>query len=166
MENLLGTPPPPPPPDVPVLDESKTISAATMRERMEQHRKDPSCSPCHMVMDPIGFGLESYDAVGAWRTHEGKARIDTSGALPDGKSFNGAKDLKEILKGQSDKFIRNVTEKLLTYALGRGLERHDEPTVHQIATRVSANGYRFSTLVMEIVKSKPFQMRSVEVARQ
>lgn len=166
MENLLGTPPPPPPPDVPVLDESKTISAATMRERMEQHRKDPSCSPCHMVMDPIGFGLESYDAVGAWRTHEGKARIDTSGALPDGKSFNGAKDLKEILKGQSDKFIRNVTEKLLTYALGRGLERHDEPTVQQIATRVSANGYRFSTLVMEIVKSKPFQMRSVEVARQ
>jgi hypothetical protein len=166
MENLLGTPPPPPPPDVPVLDESKTISAATMRERMEQHRKDPSCSPCHMVMDPIGFGLESYDAVGKWRTHEGKAQIDASGVLPDGKSFNGAQDLKQILKGESGKFIRNVTEKLLTYALGRGLERHDGPTVDQISARVTSDRYRFSTLVMEIVKSKPFQMRTVEVAKQ
>jgi hypothetical protein len=166
MENLLGTPPPPPPPDVPVLDESKTISAATMRERMEQHRKDPSCSPCHMVMDPIGFGLESYDAVGKWRTHEGKAQIDASGVLPDGKSFNGAQDLKQILKGESGKFIRNVTEKLLTYALGRGLERHDGPTVDQISARVTSDGYRFSTLVMEIVKSQPFQMRTVEVAKQ
>jgi hypothetical protein len=118
-----------------------------------------------MVMDPIGFGLESYDAVGKWRTHEGNARIDTSGVLPDGKSFNGAQDLKQILKGESDKFIRNVTEKLLTYALGRGLERHDGPTVDQISARVTSDGYRFSTLVMEIVKSKPFQMRSVEGAK-
>src|SRR5438270_12167728 len=100
-----------------------------MRERLEQHRKDPSCSPCHNLMDPIGLGLETYDAVGAYRTMDGKVAIDTAGKLPDGGSFSGAEDLKQILKAKSGAFTHNVTEKLLTYALGRGLERPDEPVV-------------------------------------
>lgn len=160
LENLLGAAPPPPPPNVPVLDESKLGATVSLRERLEQHRKDPSCSPCHNQMDPIGFGLESYDAVGAWRTHDGKVAIDTSGTLPDGKSFQGAKDLKQILRAQSEAFTHNLTEKLLTFALGRGLESYDRTTVDQIVRQTSNSGYRFSTLVLEIVNSKPFQMRS------
>lgn len=160
LENLLGTPPPPPPPNVPPLDESKAAETMTLRERLKQHRQDPSCSPCHNLMDPIGFGLESYDAVGAWRTHDGEALIDTSGVLPDGKSFQGAKDLKQVLKSQSGAFTRNVSEKLLTYALGRGLERYDQPTVDNIVAQVEANNNRFSALVMEVVQSAPFQLRT------
>ena len=166
LENLLGTPPPPPPPNVPALDESKAAEVKTLRERLQQHRQDPSCSPCHNLMDPIGFGLESYDAVGAWRTHDGDARIDTSGVLPDGKSFQGAKDLKEVLKGQSEAFTRNVSEKMLTYALGRGLERYDQPTVDEIVADVQAQDYKFSALVMEVVQSAPFQMRTRAGAEQ
>ncbi len=162
LENLLGTPPPPPPPNVPPLDESKAAESMTLRERLARHRQDPSCSPCHNLMDPIGFGLESYDAVGAWRTHDGGALIDTSGVLPDGKSFQGAKDLKQLLKGQSGTFTRNVTQKMLTYALGRGLERYDQPTVDHIVAQVEANDYKFSALVMEVAKSAPFRMRSAE----
>jgi hypothetical protein len=166
LENLLGTPPPPPPADVPVLDETAVGTTVSLREKLEQHRRDPNCSACHDLMDPIGFGLESYDAVGAWRTHEGKFPIDTSGTLPDGKSFRGVKDLKQILRGQADAFTRNLTEKLLTYALGRGLERYDRATVEHISRQVAASNYRFSTLVLEIVNSKPFQMRSAEGGQQ
>jgi hypothetical protein len=165
LENLLGTPPPPPPPDVPSLNEANIGSEVSLRQRLEQHRKDPSCSPCHNAMDPIGFGLETYDAVGAWRTHDGKFPIESAGTLPGGKSFSGAKELKEILKGRSDAFVRNVTEKMLTYSLGRGLERYDRSTVDGISKQVAASDYRFSALVMEVVKSKPFQMRSAEVAK-
>jgi hypothetical protein len=117
-------------------------------------------------MDPIGFGLEGYDAVGAWRTHDGKVAIDTSGTLPDGRSFRGAEDLKVLLKAQSDAFTRNLTEKLLTFALGRGLERYDRPVVDGIRQQVAANNYKFSTLVFEIAKSKPFQMRSGDWVKQ
>jgi hypothetical protein len=157
LENLLGAPPPPPPPDAPVLDESKVAATASMRERLEQHRKDPSCAPCHVLMDPIGFGLESYDAVGAWRTHDGQAKIDTSGTLPDGKSFQGAKDLKKILREKSDAFTRNLTEKLLTFALGRGLEPYDRPAVQAISAKVRESDYRFSSLIMGIAESPAFQ---------
>ena len=160
LENLMGTAPPPPPPEVPVLDESKLSTTISMRERLEQHRKDPSCSPCHNAMDPIGFGLERYDAVGAYRTHEGKLPIDSSGTLPDGKSFQGARDLKTILKGQSATFTQNLTTKLMTFALGRGLERYDRAAVSQISAEAAQNNYKFSTLVLGIVNSKPFQMRS------
>jgi len=166
LENLLGAAPPPPPPDVPVLDDSKIGAAVSMRERLEQHRKDPSCSPCHNMMDPIGLGLENYDAVGVWRTFDGKMAIDTSGTMPDGKSFKGVKDLKQILKSQSGAFTRHLTENLLMFALGRGIERYDEPVVAHISEQVAANGYRFSALVMEIVNSKPFQMRSGEGVKQ
>lgn len=162
LENLLGAAPPPPPPNVPVLNEANLGKTVSMRERMEQHRKDPSCAVCHNQMDPIGFGLESYDAVGAWRDKDGDVPIDTSGVLPDGKSFQGAKDLKQILRGQSAAFTRNLTEKMLTFALGRGLEPFDRRAVEEIVRKVEQNNYRFSTLVLQIVNSKPFQMRSGE----
>ncbi len=162
LENLLGAAPPPPPPDVPVLNEANLGKTVSMRERMEQHRKDPSCSVCHNQMDPIGFGLESYDAVGAWREKEGDVPIDTSGVLPDGKSFQGAKDLKQILRGQSAAFTRNLTEKMLTFALGRGLESFDRRAVEEIVRKMEKNNFRFSTLVMEVIHSKPFQMRTGE----
>ena len=165
MENLLGTPPPPPPDDVPSLNESNIGTEVSLRERLEQHRRDPSCSPCHMLMDPLGFGLENYDAVGAWRTHDGKFPIETAGTLPGGQTFEGSKGLKDILKTKSDAFVNNVTEKLLTYSLGRGLERFDRPTIEAITRQVKASDYRFSALVMEVVKSKPFQMQTVEGAR-
>ena len=137
-----------------------------MRARMEQHRKDPSCAACHKLMDPIGFGLEGYDAIGAWRTMDGMFPIDTSGTLPDGTTFRGAKDLKQILRGQSDTFTRNLAGKLLTFALGRGLERYDRGAVDQICTKVAASNYKFSALVLEIVNSKPFQMRSADGGNQ
>jgi hypothetical protein len=165
LENLLGTPPPPPPDDVPSLNETNIGVEVSLRERLEQHRRDPSCAPCHVLMDPLGFGLENYDAVGAWRTHDGKFPIETAGTLPGGQTFSGSKGLKEILRGKSDAFVHNVTEKLLTYSLGRGLERFDRPTVEAISRQVAANNYKFSALVMEVVKSKPFQMQSVEVAK-
>ena len=142
------------------IDESKLAASMSMRERLEQHRKDPSCAPCHNAMDPIGFGLERYDAVGAYRTHEGKLPIDSSGTMPDGNSFQGVKELKGILKGQSVTFTHNLSEKLLTFALGRGLERYDRAAVEQIRQQAARNDYRFSSLVIGIVNSKPFQMRS------
>jgi hypothetical protein len=162
LENLLGSAPPPPPPNVPVLNETNLGKTVSMRERMEQHRKDPSCSVCHNQLDPIGFGLESYDAVGAWRDKDGEVPIDTSGVLPDGKSFKGVQDLKEILRGRSEAFTHNLTEKMLTFALGRGLEPYDRRVVDDIVRKMEQNNYRFSTLVFEIVHSKPFGMRSVE----
>ena len=160
MENLLGTPPPPPPDNVPALNESNLGTEVSLRQRLEQHRRDPSCSPCHVVMDPIGFGLENYDAVGAWRAMDGKFPIEPSGTLPGGQTFSGSRELKAILKGQSDQFVRNVTEKLLTYSLGRGLERFDRPTVDAVSRRVAASGYKFSALVLEVVKSTPFRMKT------
>jgi hypothetical protein len=163
MENLLGTPPPPPPDNVPSLNESNVGTEVSLRQRLEQHRRDPSCSPCHNAMDPIGFGLENYDAVGAWRTMDGNFAIESSGTLPDGRTFSGSRELKAILKGQSDQFVSNVTEKLLTYSLGRGLERFDRPTVDAISRQVAANNYRFSSLVLEVVKSTPFRMKTLDV---
>src|SRR5262249_39627698 len=132
---------------------------APLRVRLEQHRADSSCAVCHNQMDPIGFGLENYDAAGAWRDREGKFPVDSSGKLPGGASFSGPKELKQVLKSQAPLFARNITEKMLTYALGRGLEGSDRPAVDQISQRLAADGYRFSTLVIEIVKSSAFQMR-------
>jgi uncharacterized protein DUF1588/uncharacterized protein DUF1585 len=165
LENLLGTPPPPPPPDVPAFKDSDIGTDVSMRERLAEHRKNSSCSPCHNLMDPIGFGLENYDAVGAWRAHDGKFPVETTGALPGGATFTGSKGLKGILKEQSETFAHNVTEKLLTYSLGRGLEQFDAPTVDGIVKNIAASNYKFSALVMEVVRSAPFQMRSADVAR-
>ena len=159
LENLLDSPPPPPPPDVPNLDEASIGTAASMREQLESHRKDPICASCHRRMDPLGFGLENFDAVGAWRTVDGKFPIDASGALPDGRKFTGPVELRTILEGNRDAFAKCLATKLLTYALGRGLERYDTKTVKLIVSRLPAKDYRFSALVLEIVKSLPFQSR-------
>ena len=159
LENILNAPPPPAPPGVPTLDESKTGTAMTLRQQMEQHRTNPTCAACHARLDPLGFGLENFDAIGGWRTMDGKFPIDSSGVLPDGRSFKGVGELKTILKADRDAFTEGVTDKLLTYALGRGLERYDRPTVRQIAKRVATKEYKFSSLVMEIVNSLPFQYR-------
>lgn len=159
LDNILNSPPPPPPPDVPNLDEAKIGSSMTLRKQLEEHRKNATCAACHSRMDPLGFGLENFNAIGQWRVQDGKFPVDSSGTLPDGRSFNGPQALKDILKGDRDAFTRGLTEKLLTYALGRGPERYDRPVIKKIATRVAANDYRFSSLALEIVDSLPFQYR-------
>jgi len=126
---------------------------------LEQHRKNSTCASCHARMDPLGFGLENFDAIGAWRNEDGKFPIDASGMLPDGRSFKGPQGLKSILKTDRAAFAEGLTEKLLTYALGRGLERYDRLAVRKITSRLAAEDYRFSTLVLEIINSLPFQMR-------
>ncbi|MGI8992393.1 MAG: DUF1592 domain-containing protein [Bryobacteraceae bacterium] len=159
LENLLNAPVPPPPPNVPALDEASVGASMSLRQQMEKHRANPVCSSCHSRMDPLGFGLENFDAIGHWRARDGKFPIDASGVLPDGKAFNGPDELKAILKGDRGAFADCLTEKLLTYALGRGLEHYDKPALKTISSHLAQNDYRFSTLVLEIVKSLPFQMR-------
>ncbi len=159
LDNLFNAPPPAPPPDVPNLDEKAIGTAASMRKQLEAHRKDPTCASCHRRMDPLGFGLENFDAVGAWRTTDGKFPIDATGFLPDGDEFNGPDELRAVLTKQPEAFARCLTSKLLTYALGRGLERYDTRTVNLIAGRLPAHDYKFSALVLEIVNSLPFQSR-------
>ncbi len=160
LEQILGTPPPPPPPDVPELEEDKAASTATtLRELLEQHREDPACANCHAKMDPIGFALENYNAIGAFRKKDGGLEIDTTAELPDGTTLDGIADLKQILKDRKQEFVRCLTEKLLIYALGRGLEYYDRPTVDRIVAQLEAEGYRSSVLITEIVKSDPFRLR-------
>ncbi len=159
LENLLNAPPPPPPPNVPRLDESKAGLAASIRQQMEEHRANPMCASCHTKMDPLGFAFENYSAIGQWRSKDGPFEIDATGKLPDGRSFQGAPGLETLFRQQPNAFAECVTDKLLTYALGRGLERYDRPTVKNIVKRISADDYRFSSLVMEIVNSLPFEMR-------
>ncbi len=159
LENLLNAPPPPPPPAVPSLEESTAGKNLSLRRQMEEHRKNPACASCHSRMDPLGFGLENFNAVGAWRTQDGDFAIDPSGELPSGKRFQGPAELKALLQEDRNAFVRGMTEKLLTYGLGRGLERYDKPVVAAIAAKIPARNYRFSALVLEIVNSLPFQMR-------
>jgi mono/diheme cytochrome c family protein len=159
LENILNAPPPPPPPDVPKLDESKVGTAGSLRQQLEEHRKNPICASCHNRLDPLGFGLEKFDAIGAWRTQDGKFPIDDTGTLPDGRTFHGPAELRTILLADRDRFAQGLTEKLLTYGLGRGLERYDKPVVKKIASAVATQNYRFSSLVLEIVQSLPFQKR-------
>ena len=158
LANVLGAPPPPPPPDVPNLDEGKIGTSMSLREQLEQHRKNPTCASCHSRMDPLGFGLENFDAVGAWRTMDGKFTIDASGTLPDGTTFKGPRELEAIVKSKPEAFAECLARKLMIYGLGRGLEPYDDPAVKKIVTNVVADNYRFSTLILEIVKSLPFQM--------
>ena len=165
LEQILGTPPPPPPPDVPELEEAEnTLNADTLRKRMELHRKNPSCANCHAKMDPIGFALENYDAIGAYRTQDEGREIDASGEFSDGTKFAGSEDLKTIISQKKGLFIRCLSEKMLTYALGRGLSYRDRPAVEKIANVLQNNDYKFSVLVKEIVKSKPFGMRRGYIA--
>jgi hypothetical protein len=159
LENILNTPPPDPPPGVPPLEQAKGGAPASVREQLEEHRKNPTCAACHRRMDPLGFGLENYNAVGAWRTDDGKFPVDSTGTLPDGRTFSTPEELKRILRADREYFVRALASKLMTYALGRGLERSDRQTVRVIADRVAAADYKFSSLVLEIVRSPQFQMR-------
>jgi hypothetical protein len=158
LENILGTHPPDPPPNVPPLKPNPTAGAQTMRQRMEEHRANPACSSCHKMMDPIGFALENFDGTGKWRTREGGQNLDASGQLVDGSRIDGVVSLRQALLQYSPQFERTITEKLLTYALGRGVEYGDMPAVRSIVREAGNADYRFPALVLEIVKSMPFQM--------
>ncbi|MBI2823799.1 MAG: DUF1592 domain-containing protein [Planctomycetia bacterium] len=157
MEQILGTPPPPPPPGVQELEQGKL--EGTLRQKMEQHRANPNCAVCHNRMDPLGFAFENFDAIGAWRDREGEQTIDAGGTLPGGQTFAGATQLRAILKAAPEPFARNLVRKMLTYALGRGLESYDNEAVNEITSQLAAHDYKFSTLVVAVVKSEPFRMR-------
>lgn len=163
LENVLGTPPPPPPPNVPALAETESISgkSLSMRERMVKHRANPVCASCHSLMDPLGFALENFDAVGRWRSRgEGGSAIDASGTMPNGTKFNGVVELRPLLTKSSEQFVTVMTEKLLIYALGRGIEFSDAPAIRQIVRGAATSNYKFGALVVGLAKSVPFQMRS------
>jgi hypothetical protein len=161
LENILGTPPPPPPPNIPDLVESgEDGKALSMREAMERHRANPVCASCHKVMDPLGFALENFDGIGSWRTTDAGAPIDSSGVLPDGTPFEGPAELQAVLlSSKREEFVTTVTERLLIYALGRGVEHYDAPAIRGIIREAAANDYRWSSLISGVVKSTPFQMR-------
>jgi len=161
LNNILGTPPPDPPPNVPALNDQRTqAKRPTLRERMEQHRDNPACSSCHTMIDPTGFALENFDAIGRWREVDASFnRIDASGILPDGRSFDGVAEMRARLTEHPDQFVTTVTEKLMTYALGRGLDYYDMPTLRRIVREAAADDYRFQTVILGIVTSDPFLMR-------
>ncbi|MCA9057538.1 MAG: DUF1592 domain-containing protein, partial [Planctomycetaceae bacterium] len=159
LENFLAEPPPPPPPNVPLLEESAE-TLGSLREQMEQHRSNPSCAVCHTNMDALGFGLENFDAIGAWRSKDGRFDIDPSGTMPSGRDFQGASELMQILaEEKKSEFCRCLAAKMLTYALGRGLTPYDRCTIRQITESLEKNDYRFSGLVDAIVTSPAFTMR-------
>ncbi len=162
METLLGTAPPPPPPNIPDLDEVVVEDGEklSVRQRLERHRADPTCASCHSVMDPLGFGLENYDVLGRWRTEVDGIDIDSTGTLPDGTTFAGAAGLKDQLMQRKDEFIRHLTRKMLGYALARQLTNEDQCVVESISEKVAEDDFRAQTLVLEIVKSVPFQYKS------
>jgi hypothetical protein len=165
LENVLGTPPPDPPPNVPMLaEDAKAAASASLRERMEQHRKDPNCAVCHKEMDALGFALENFDGVGAWRTRDERFEIDAGGELPDGRKFDGPKGLKRVLAANRAGFARCLTEKMLTYALGRGLEPSDRCAVDRIVRDLAAGDYKFSVLVLGVIHADAFQYRRGKVA--
>jgi hypothetical protein len=161
LDNVLGVPPPPPPPNVPALKEQTgtTGKGLSIRERIAEHRKNPACSGCHQLMDPVGFALENYDAVGRWRTIDDGKPIDVSGSLPDGSKFDGATGLQQALLSRPENFATTFTDKLLTYALGRGVEPYDAPAVRKVVREAGKNDFRFSSFILGIVNSTPFQMR-------
>jgi hypothetical protein len=160
LANVLGTPPPPPPPDVPDLPErGEGGRPATVRERLEEHRKNPACAVCHAPMDPLGLALENYDAIGTWRAREAALPIDSSGTLPDGTTFEGPAGLRNLLMARREQFARTVTEKLMTYALGRPLGHRDRPVIRQITRDAARGDSRWSAIILGIVESTPFRMR-------
>jgi hypothetical protein len=161
LENVLGAPPPAPPPDVPDLPEiERGEEPSSVRERLEQHRQNPTCASCHAVIDPLGFALEPFDAIGRWRTHDGGHPVDAMGSLPNGTSIDGPVGLRDLLVGRQEEFVRTVTEKLLIYAIGRGVEYYDMPMVRQIMREAASADYHWSAIILGITKSSPFQMRT------
>jgi mono/diheme cytochrome c family protein len=159
LKNLVGAPPPPPPANVPALDDNIVSAQLPVRERLKQHRANAACASCHELMDPVGFALDNYDAIGRWRDTEAGQPIDTAGSLSDGSEFVGVAGLERALLGRPELFARTLTEKLLTFALGRGIEYYDAPAVRQIVREAKKDNYRFSRLIISIVTSTPFQMR-------
>jgi hypothetical protein len=162
LEQLLGNPPPPAPPNVPSLDDArrKELTASTFREKLEQHRSDPKCANCHAKMDAFGLTLENFDGIGQWRDRdESGGRVDASAKLGSGRKLNGVADLRAFLRERKDAFTRCLSEKLLIYALGRGLDYYDDPTLDRIQSALARDHYKFSTLILEIVKSDPFRLR-------
>ncbi|HEY2380436.1 MAG TPA: DUF1592 domain-containing protein [Terriglobia bacterium] len=167
LENILGTPPPPPPPNVPPLKENEEgTKPKSVRELMEDHRRNPACAGCHAVMDPLGFSLENFDGVGEWRTKDQSGPIDASGQLADGTKVEGPVTLRQALMKHPEQFAGTVTEKMMTYALGRGLEYYDMPVVRSIVHDSAKNDYRLSSIIIDIVKSTPFQMRKSQAAAE
>jgi hypothetical protein len=162
LQNILGAPPPPPPADVPALDEGAVGTSMTLRQQMEKHRADPTCASCHSKMDPLGFGLENYDGIGKWRTMDGKFPVDSTGTLPNGKAFATPAEMRSLLRSQLPQFARCMTEKMLTYSLGRGIGPEDRRTVDQILRNWAAKDYPFQALIFEVVRSLPFQARRGE----
>jgi hypothetical protein len=158
LDNILGSPPPPPPPDVPSLKEGPTDRPQSIREQMEVHRKNPSCAVCHVRMDPLGFSLENFDALGKWRTSVDAVPVDASAALPDGTKFDGVTGLRQLMASHQEDFARTFTQKLLGYALGRSIESTDLPAIRQITKSAAPGGYRWSSLIMGIARSAPFTM--------
>jgi hypothetical protein len=160
LENILGTPPPPPPPDIPSLKEDPQTKKLSMRERMAMHRNNPVCATCHSLMDPLGLALENFDAIGSFRkVNADQTIIDASGVLPNGTEFNGPAQLREALWDGREQFAGTFVERILTYALGRGLEYYDMPAVRKILHEAGKEDYRWSSIVMQVVESQPFQMR-------
>ena len=162
LENLLGAPPPAPPDEVPALE--ATVIEGTLRQRMVQHRRNPVCAACHNVMDPLGFSLENFNPLGQWRTTDAGFPVDAGGGMPDGTTFEGVSGLRAALLAKADVFVSTLTEKLLIYALGRGVEHYDMPAVREIVRRAAEDDYRFSSLVEGVVMSVPFQMRAAAPA--
>jgi hypothetical protein len=163
LGNIMGVAPPPPPSGVPKLPEVHGVeNPVSMRERMAQHRANPACAGCHKLMDPPGFSMENYDAIGRWRTREAGRLIDASGGLPDGSTFTGVEGLQKALMSRPEAFVNTMTEKLMTYSLGRGVTYADAPAVRKIVRDSREGGYHFSSLVLGIVDSTPFQMRRTQ----
>jgi hypothetical protein len=160
LKNILGNPPPPPPPNVPALKEKQDVANLTVRERLAEHRSNPACASCHNLMDPIGFSLDNFDAVGRWRSYEDEQLIDASGSMPDGSIVRNADELESAILKQSELFAQTLTEKLLTFALGRGVESNDGPEIRRVVSFSRSQDYRFSSLIQGIVASKPFRMRT------
>jgi len=165
LETFLGVSPPDPPPGVEVnIDKKKNSAPKSLRDRMEQHRSNPVCASCHQIFEPMGLALENFDAVGKWRTYDDGAAIDPTGVTTDGTKLDGVKSLRDLTRRYSDQFAEVVTEKLLTYAVGRGMEVQDMPTVRAITRASKAKNYRFSSLVMGVIDSKVFQMNTKSFA--
>src|SRR6185436_7620773 len=163
LDNVLGAPPPPPPPDIPLLNEGGTdTKAMSIRQQMEAHRKNPSCAVCHVRMDPLGFSLEHFDALGKWRSASDGIPVDASGALPDGTRFEGIAGLRQLIGGHREDFARTFTQKLLAYALGRSLEARDLPAVRRIARDAAGSGYRWSSIILGVATSTPFTMSTAQ----
>ena len=162
LEKIIGTPAPPPPPNVPNLKENSTLQVTSVRQRLAQHRKDPACASCHNLMDPVGFSLENFDVVGRWRDFEDGIPVDSAGRLPDGTKVFQLDDLEQGILERPEMFVTSMTESLMTYAIGRGMEPIDGPAVRAIVDQAADNEFRFSSLIMGIIESKPFQMRSAQ----